>query len=114
MSLLAAFVALILWPLRRHMRVIRWGLVLAFVGLEIVMNAHVWFLIARIDIVSGSTSHFRALLIDRAIMNLGDWWLIGTKSTGVWADEAIGLTDRTNQYIVWGAEGGLITMVLFA
>lgn len=112
-SLLAGLLALALWPLRRHMRVIRWGLLLALVGLQIVMNADVWFLIARIDLVSGSTSHFRAYLIDRAIANFGDWWLIGTQSTRAWADADLGLHDRTNQYIAIGADGGLITMVLF-
>ena len=112
-ALLAGLIALLLWPLRRHMRVIRWGLLLALVGLEIVMKAHIWFLIARSGIVSGSTSHYRAYLIDRAIENFGGWWLIGTKSTGAWADADLGLGDRTNQYIVYGADGGLITLVLF-
>jgi hypothetical protein len=112
-ALLAGLVALSLWPLRKHMRVIRWGLLLALVGLEIVMKAHVWFLIARIDLVSGSTAYYRAYLIDRFIDNFGDWWLFGIKNTGVWADVTVGLHDRTSQYVVYGADGGLSTLVLF-
>lgn len=112
-ALLAGIVSLSLWPLRKHMRVIRWGVLLALVGLELVMTAHVWFLIARLDIISGSTSYYRAYLIDRFIVNFSDWWLFGIKNTGVWADVNLGLHDRTNQYIVYGADGGLSTLLLF-
>lgn len=107
---LAGLVALGMWPLRKHMRAIRWGLLLMSVTLHLVMKAPAWFLIARVNVFSGSTGWHRAHLIDRAIANLSGWWLIGTKSPGEWGD---GLSDVTNQYLVEGVNGGLLTMVLF-
>jgi len=112
-AFLSGLLALALWPLRNHMSRIRWGILLTVVGLELVMKAHVWYLMGRVNIVSGSTGFHRAYLIDRAFANLGDWWLIGTRSTADWTDESINLFDVTNQYIAYGADGGLITMLLF-
>ncbi len=111
-TLLAGLLALGCWPHRKHMSTIRSGILVAVVGLEIVMKAHVWFLLARVGIFSGSTGHHRAYLIDRALANLDDWWLLGTRSTVAW-DEYYNLFDITNQYLVYGADGGLITMLLF-
>ena len=111
-TLLAGLLALGCWPHRKHMSTIRSGILVAVVGLEIVMKAHVWFLLARVGIFSGSTGHHRAYLIDRALANFADWWLLGTRSTVAW-DEYYNLFDITNQYLVYGADGGLITMLLF-
>jgi hypothetical protein len=95
------------------MKEIRWATGTLLVALQLVMKVPVWFLLARVDVFSGSTGYHRAYLIDRAFANLGDWWLIGTKSTAGWADIDQGLFDVTNQYLVEGANGGLITMLLF-
>jgi hypothetical protein len=95
------------------MREIRWAIALGLAALHLVMKAPVWFILARIDIFSGSTGYHRAYLIDRALANFSDWWLIGTKSTAAWADVDQGLFDVTSQYIVYAADGGLITILLF-
>ena len=79
--------AFMFWPLRKSMRKIRWAIGRDLVSLQIVMKAPVWFLLARVDVVSGSTGYHRAVLIDRAFANLSDWWLVGTKSTEAWADK---------------------------
>jgi hypothetical protein len=105
--------AIAAWPLRLTMRKIRWGIVFALAGLQVVMKAPVWFLLARVDVFNGSTGYHRALLIDRAFANLSDWWLVGTQSTWKWASEDDHLFDVTNNYILNGADGGLITMILF-
>jgi hypothetical protein len=105
--------AFLFWPLRKSMRKIRWAMVGILVSLQIVMKAPVWFLLARVDVVSGSTGYHRAVLIDRAFANLSDWWLVGTKSTEAWADKNDHLFDVTNAYILQGANGGLLTMILF-
>lgn len=110
---LAALVALCLWPIRKQMRVLRWGIVCGIGTLAIFMKAPIWFVLARIDIFSGSTGYHRAYLIDRALANLSDWWLVGTKSTVLWADPDQHLFDVTNQYLVLGSRGGVITMMLF-
>jgi hypothetical protein len=110
---LAGLVGLAMWAARQHLRKIRWGIVLSLIVLHLVMKAPVWFIIARIDIFSGSTGYHRAYLIDRAVANFGDWWLVGTKSTAAWAAEDDHLFDVTNAYISEGANGGLLTMILF-
>jgi hypothetical protein len=109
----AAILALSMWPLRRKMHLIRRGAIIMLICLHFVMKAPVWFVLARVDVFSGSTGYHRALLIDSAIKNLKDWWLIGTKSTAAWENEDQHLFDVTNQYIVVGSEGGLLSLLLF-
>ena len=52
----------------------------------------------------GSTGWHWFYLIDQAIRRVGEWWLIGTRSTGHWG---MGLQDVTNQYILEGVWGGM-------
>lgn len=98
------------WPIRRHMRVVRWSIVGILLCLQAVMKAPIWFLIARVSVFNGSTGYHRSFLIQQAIMNFNEWWLFGTKSTAHWGYEMI---DLTNQYLRQGVEGGVLTMALF-
>lgn len=113
LAFMAAVLALSLWRARTHMYILRRGLTGALISLQIFMKAPIWFLLARIDVFSGSTGFHRAMLIDGAFHNLSDWWLMGTQSTLAWADEEQGLFDVTNQYLQVGAEGGIVSMGLF-
>lgn len=79
-------------------------------ALHIVMKAPVWHLVARVGVISGSTGWHRFHLIDQAIRHFTEWMLLGTRSTGHWG---WGLQDITNQYILEGVRGGLVTLVLF-
>ena len=76
-----ACVALAAWPLRRHMRFIRWSVVGLYALLELVMNAPAYYLLARIDMTGSSTSWHRAELINAAVSHLSEWWLVGTDVT---------------------------------
>ncbi|MBN1816827.1 MAG: hypothetical protein JW828_05675 [Sedimentisphaerales bacterium] len=96
--------------LRRHMRIVRWGIVVTLISLHMVMKASVWHLISRVSAVGGSTGWHRYYLIDRAIAHFGEWWLLGTKSTLHWGQ---GLFDITNQYILEGVLGGALTLGFF-
>ena len=78
--------------------------------LHMIMKAPVWHLVARINIVGGSTGWHRYHLIDKAISNFGEWALLGTVDTRHWGR---GLADVTNQYILEGIRGGFITLILF-
>jgi hypothetical protein len=109
-SYLAGAVALLMWPMRNHLRAVRWGIVLGLSILQIFMKAPVWFLLGRVSFFSGSDGWHRAYLIDRAVANFADWWLVGTKSTEAWG---YSLWDVTNQFIVEASNGGLITLILF-
>lgn len=105
--------AFMFWPIRKSMRKVRWAIVASLAAMQLVMKAPIWYLLARVDVVQGSTGYHRAVLIDRAFANLSDWWLFGTKSTEAWADKNDHLFDVTNAYILAGANGGLLTMILF-
>ena len=101
---------LCLWSMRKYMKKLLWGIVFTLCFLQLTMKAPVWFLMAKMDVFSGSTGFHRALLIDQALHNLNDWWLCGTKETKSWGGH---LEDVTNQYINEGVYGGLLTMALY-
>lgn len=106
----AGIAASLTWYKRRWMRKIRWAAAFGLIGLQLVMKAPVWFLMARVDIFGGSTGYHRAWLFDTAVQHFSEWWLFGIKNSGVWDPM---LTDVTNQYLLQGFEGGLLTLVLF-
>lgn len=102
--------ALCLWPLRKQMRLIRWGLALTLIGLHLVMKGPVWSLLEHIDLTGSSESFHRYQLIDTFIRHFGEWWLLGTQNNGSWGWE---MADTSNQYVTYGIAGGLTTFVLF-
>lgn len=106
----AGWLGIILWHFRKHMRKIRWGLVLTLIGLHIVMNAPVWALITRVKIFGASTAYHRYRLFDQFVNRFGEWWLWGVQSTASWG---FWLFDVTNQFVRVAVDGGLLTLVLF-
>jgi hypothetical protein len=115
-SLFASLFALGLWKWRGHLRQIKIAFLLCLAALALVMKAPIWFLIARIDIVGGSTSYHRAELINQAVIHLNEWWLVGTDYTRHWMPYGIDWSkshvDITNHYIKMGVLGGLLLMGL--
>lgn len=110
LALLAATIGGAAFFVRHQMRSIRWGILLGLIGLHMVMKAPVWHLVSRVSAVGGSTGYFRYLMIDHFIRRVGEWWLIGTRSTAHWF---YGAQDLTNWYVYQGVTGGLATLVLF-
>lgn len=110
MAYLSGVLALCLWPLRRHMRLIRWGVAVSLIALHLVMKAPIWALVQRVDLVGGSSGHHRYYLLDRFIRRFGDWWLLGVKSTDTWGPD---MWDRANQYVAVGETSGVVPLVLF-
>jgi hypothetical protein len=102
--------AILLWPIRRWMRVIRWGIVVLLVSLHMAMKAPVWHLISRIDISGGSSGYHRYMLIDQCIRHFSDWWLMGVKSTYEWGWD---MWDTANQYVSILDSSGLLPGLLF-
>lgn len=109
-ALLGSICAICLWPIRKNMRVIRWGIVLCLLGLEAVMKAPVWYLLSRVDFVGGSTGWDRAFLIDTFTKHIGDWWLIGTHDNVNWGWQ---MWDQVNQFVCEGETGGLVCLICF-
>jgi hypothetical protein len=106
----ASLLGLGFWPMRKQMRVLRWGLVATLVGLHLVMNGPVWSLIEKIDITGGSSSAHRYMLVDNCIRHFSDWWLLGYKYYGDWG---FVMFDVCNQFVLAGLRGGLVTLVIY-
>ena len=111
LTALVAVAGLLLWPWRKYMRTLRWAVVLVLITLQLIMKTPVWFVLAKIDVVSGSTGWHRAYLIDRAVATFWQWWLLGTKTTAIFGEQIHG--DITNEYVWQGVNGGVLTMISF-
>lgn len=99
-----------MWFLRHWMKWIVAGVLVVLTAMHLLMEAPVWHLISRIDLVGGSTGWHRYHLIDQAVNRIGEWWLLGTTSTAHWGG---GLYDVTNQFVLEAVRGGLATLSLF-
>jgi hypothetical protein len=106
----AGLLGLAFWPLRKHMRLVRWGIVAMLVGLHLVMHGPVWSLIEKIDLTGGSSSYHRYMLVDNCIRHFSDWWLIGYTNYGSWGFD---MWDLCNQFVANALTGGLLTLVLY-
>ncbi|MGE0622626.1 MAG: hypothetical protein AB7O54_08400 [Pseudomonadales bacterium] len=112
--LLSLAVGLLGWYLfryREYRKHLRYGFVFGLIGLHIVMNNPVWHLMARVDILGGSTGWHRYRIFDTFVNHFSDWFLLGEAnpmSWGVWE-----MRDITNEYMLQGLRGGLLTLTLF-
>ena len=115
LALGGALLGLFFWFFRKYMRLILLGGLGIFISLSLVMKAPVWFLIARVNVLSSSTGWHRAYLIDQAINRFNEWWVMGTKETADWMPYALTSVsaDITNQFIAEGLTGGMLKMILF-
>ena len=86
------------------------SLLVLLTALHIIMRAPVWHLLARVNVIGASTGWHRYNLIDKAIEHFDEWMLIGCRNTDHWG---FGLGDVTNQFILQGVRGGLITLLIF-
>jgi hypothetical protein len=105
-----SLVGLAFWPLRKHMRLVRWAIVTTLVSLHLVMNGPVWSLIEHIDLTGGSSSYHRYMLVDNCIRHVADWWLLGCKNYGDWG---FSMWDLCNQFVVAAVTGGVVTLIIF-
>jgi hypothetical protein len=109
MTLGAGLLALCLWPLRKRMRIIRWGVVVILVSLHLAMKAPVWHLISRLDLTGSSSSWHRYTLVNQTILHFRDWWLLGYKYYDQWDWD---MWDTSNLFVAAALTGGLVTLVL--
>jgi hypothetical protein len=110
LAFVAGIFAIFFWPFRRYMRLVRWGIVCALLGLSLVMKAPVWFLIAHVGVLGGSSTYHRADLVDTFIRHVGDWWLLGTANNNSWG---YFMFDTSNSYVAEGVTGGLFALIFF-
>jgi hypothetical protein len=95
---------------RRYLRIVGVCSISALLLLQLAMKGPFWGLIARVDLVGGSTGWHRFFLIDQAIHHFPEWWLLGTTDTRHWGQ---GLQDLTNQFVRECVHGGVLELALF-
>jgi hypothetical protein len=110
LAYVAGILGLLLWPVRRKMKAVRWLIVITLAVLALVMNAPVWFLIAHINVVGGSGGYDRAFLIDMCMRHIRDWWLIGTNQNGNWGYD---MWDMSDQFVAEAETGGILGLACF-
>lgn len=117
MSLILSTFALVLWRWRHFTRHMRIAAVLAYIFLDVVMNAPAYYIIARIDLAGGSTGYHRAALIQSSLKHFDEWWFAGTDYTRHWMPTGVSWSedhaDITNHYLGQAVKGGLPLMLLF-
>jgi len=109
-GLVGSLTGLGFWPLRRRMRIVRWGIGFALVGLQLVMHGPVWSLSEKLDLTGGSSSYHRYMLIDNTIRHFGEWWLFGFPNHGTWGFD---MYDLCNQFVYVAVTSGLLTLILY-
>lgn len=110
LGLLAGIGGFCFWPLRRNMRLIRWGIVTTLAGGQLYMKSPVWHIISDVDLAGGSDSYHRYQLVDQCIRHFTSWALVGTKDYASWGWD---LWDLSNQYVLTADTAGLIPFALF-
>jgi hypothetical protein len=110
-------VGLWLWRIRERMYLIRRGLLLGYVLLDLVMNAPAYYILAYVDLTGSSTGWHRAYLIETTLDHFAEWWAVGTDYTRHWIQYGViwnsDQIDITNQYIRMGVDGGLGAVIAF-
>ncbi len=117
LSLLFGIFALMMWRYRKHCRLLFWGAVGMYLLANVLMTRPAYYLISKIDLTGGSTSYYRAYLIEQSIAHLDEWWLFGTDRTRHWMPSwQPGINEKhcdiTSTYIAAGVMGGLPYMFL--
>ncbi len=110
LAYVAGVLGVFLWPIRKKMKALRWGIVIGLLALQMVMKAPFWFIIAHIDLTGGSSGYHRAELVDQFLRHISDWWLMGTTNAGTWGWD---MWDQQNQYVNVGESGGSVALIFF-
>ncbi|HUX50276.1 MAG TPA: hypothetical protein VMW73_05725 [Spirochaetia bacterium] len=107
----------VLYYQRRSLTALKLSLLLTLLVIALVMHHPIWFLLARVDLVGGSTGYYRYLLVDSFLRHWSDWCLIGIRDTFQWGEgyglAAVGLRDLANQFVYEGTRGGAASLLLF-
>lgn len=107
-ALLGGAGALFLWPIRRKMRLIRWGVVATLAGGQLYMTAPVWHIISDVSLSADSSSYHRYMLVDQCIRHFWTWALVGTQNYASWGWD---MWDLCNQYVATADTSGLIPLI---
>jgi hypothetical protein len=107
---ISGFVALLFWPLRHRMRIIKFLVISVAVTLQILLASPLWGVIKKLDFIKGANALHRFELLDNLINRIDEWFFLGSKKAGTWG---IGTQDAANQYYAEAITGGFIKLALF-
>ncbi len=112
------FMAFFKW--REKGKLLFWSIVTSSLFIHFVRESPIWHLLyVRISVKASSTGYHRYLLIEAAIKEFWNWWLVGYGESGpswhekYWPWTYAHFTDVTNHYLLVGVRGGVFTMFLF-
>lgn len=105
---------------KKHGSLLFWTSMLTACFIHIVREMPLWhFIYVRISIKGSSTGWHRYLLVEAAVRDFWEWWLLGYGDIGpqwhlkYWPKTHAKFTDITNHYLLEGVRGGFFTMLLF-
>ena len=106
------------WRVRTKMKLVRWIMLVGVVILALTMEAPIWYLPAKVSMITGGDGWHRSYLLDVAFRNFDKWWLLGMslRDTNGWFPynlTATGGADITNQFLYHGLMGGILAIILF-
>ena len=110
--------SLYLWKHRTKLRSIVYSTIALLFVLDLIKERPIWYLIALIDFVGGSTGWHRSALIDAGINHFGEWWFMGTDMTRHWMPYGLpsipNHTDLTNYFLHIGVIAGVVPVILLS
>jgi hypothetical protein len=116
MSLMFAVGGVFLFRYQKLVRNLVRAAIPVYLLLMLLMERPPYYLISKIDLTGASTGWHRSFLIEQTIAHLDEWWLFGTDRTRHWMPSQGRIsefhTDITNQYIAYGVNAGLLSMLL--
>lgn len=106
------------WKWREGMRNLRWMLVISIAVIASIMESPIYYLPARLSSFTGGDGWHRSYLIEQFFGHWTEWILGGMpiRATASWFPyviEGTGGADITNQFVKYGIDGGIGSMVLF-
>ena len=109
-TMMIGLAAVAFWRWRVHLKSLLIGGFFSLIILHFIKERPIWYLMALMDFVGGSTGWHRAYLIDMAVQHLDEWWLVGCDFTRHWMPYGLAEVpehcDLTNYYIKLGVTGG--------
>jgi len=106
-----AILGMTLYVFRAYTRILRWGFLILLIVLHFSMEAPVWHLLSRVNVVGGSTGWWRYKIMDATINNFSEWWFLGETNPMGWG--VMQMRDITNQYILEALRGGMLTLLCY-
>ena len=109
-GLLAAILAIVVFPMRAHLKSFR--LAAVFVGIALHLAAGRGLhgvLYTQFTFVSGSTGYHRYKMVQGCIDHVSEWFFFGSNSTYHWG---WGLDDIMHEYILAAIRGGMLGLGL--